>query len=62
MTDWDGLLRRLVDPQPQDFVSWLLEGAKFVSVRERRMEGRVIEADLLYMEDAQRILGDMDKI
>ncbi len=46
--DWDGLLRRLVDPQPQAFVSWLLEGAQFESVRERRMEGRVIEADLLY--------------
>ena len=45
---WDDLLKRLVAANPQDFVNWLLPGARYESEKSLELKSRTIEADVLY--------------
>ena len=45
---WDDILKLLVKADPQSFVSLLLAGAKFTGERDKELQTRTINADLLY--------------
>ncbi len=45
---WDGGMKRLVEEAPQDFISWLIQGAQFDSELSPHLQGRNIDADILY--------------
>ncbi|HEX9131100.1 MAG TPA: hypothetical protein VF844_02285, partial [Ktedonobacteraceae bacterium] len=45
---WDGRMKRLVKDNPQDFVSWLKQGAQFHSELNAHLPSRSIDADTLF--------------
>ncbi|GAC1469995.1 MAG: hypothetical protein PVSMB5_17070 [Ktedonobacteraceae bacterium] len=45
---WDGTIKRWVGEAPQDFVSWLLQGALFEREASSHLKSRNVNADLLY--------------
>jgi len=48
MGDWDGKVKNLANEAPQDFVQWLVKGARYVSDLSPRFATRDIEDDILY--------------
>ena len=45
---WDSKLKLLVNKTPQDFVSWLVEGATYEAEVSPHLKSRNIDADVLY--------------
>jgi predicted transposase YdaD len=45
---WDSKLKLLIDKSPQDFVSWLVEGAMYETEVSPHLKTRNIDADVLY--------------
>ena len=48
MGRWDGKVKNLVNEAPQDFVQWLIKGARYVNDLSPRFATRDIEGDILY--------------
>lgn len=47
-SDWDGGLKLLIGQAPQDFVSWLMQGATYVRQYSSELELHGLNADILY--------------
>lgn len=45
---WDGRMKRLVKDNPQDFVTWLAQGARYHSELNAHLPSRNIDADTLF--------------
>ena len=45
---WDDLLKMLVGANPQDFVTFLMRDARYISTLERELKVKTLEADLLF--------------
>ena len=56
--EWDTSLKLLFGEKPQDFVSWLVPGAKFRRVVSPHLPGRKIDADCLFeiIQSRKRLL------
>ena len=46
--EWDTGLKLLIGEKPQDFISWLVPGAKYRKVVSPHLPGRKIDADSLF--------------
>jgi len=46
--DWDGKVKNLANAAPQDFVQWLIKGARYVNDLSPRFATRNIEGDILF--------------
>ena len=46
--EWDTSLKLLFGQKPQDFISWLVPGAKFRRIVSPHLPGRKIDADCLF--------------
>ena len=45
---WDFWMKVLAKQEPQAVVSWLLPGAKFLGTIDKELQGRTVQADLLF--------------
>jgi hypothetical protein len=45
---WDSLMQALVNDHPQEFVEWLIDGAKYEVTISAELSSRAIHADGLY--------------
>jgi hypothetical protein len=45
---WDNKVKALITEKPQDFVSWLMEGAVYEEELSPHLKARHIDANVLY--------------
>ena len=55
---WDNGVKRLLTESPQDFLDWLLRGARFTGNRSREFESLAVDADAMQevVIEGQRVL------